>query len=233
MSSTQQTSRKGVSSRSRSDASRGAPRNQSPEGSGVPTASQEPKPATAEQGEPSLAEPGGADNVDRIREILFGGQMRDYERKFARLEERFVKESTDLRADVKRSLEALEVYVGKEVDSLAERLRAEQTERAQAVKELGGDLKALTQSLEKRATQLDEQIAKGQRELRQQIFEESKSTSEEIRRSAEALAAVVARESQELREDKADRTALSSLFSELALRLSGDFQLPEGGDVGD
>lgn len=230
MSSTQQTSRKGVSSRSPSD----APRNQAGDGSAVATASQELKPEAAEHGEPPAAEQsGGADNVDRIREILFGGQMRDYERKFARLEERFIKESTDLRADVKRSLEALEVYVGKEVDSLAERLHAEQAERATAVKELGSDLKVLTQSLEKRAAQLDEQIAKGQRELRQRIFEESKSTSEEIRRSAEDLTAVVTRESQELREDKADRAALSSLFTELALRLSGEFQLPEGGDVSD
>lgn len=227
MGSTQQTSRQGASSRSRSGGSRAAPRNPARGGSGVATVDEDVKADATESSEASAAEQPGSDNVDRIREILFGGQMRDYERKFARLEEHVARESSELRADVKRSLEALEVYVGKEVDSLAERLRAEQEERVSAVKELDGELKALTLSIEKRAAQLDEQIAKGQRELRQQIFDGSKSASEEIRRSAENVEAVVARESQELREEKADRAALASLFSELALRLSGQFELPE------
>lgn len=227
MGSTQQTSRKSVSDSSRSGGSRAAPRNPARGGSGVATVSEDVKADAAKSGEPSATEQPGSDNVDRIREILFGGQMRDYERKFARLEERVAKESSELRADVKRSLEALEVYVGKEVDSLAERLRTEQAERVSAVKELDGGLKALTRSIDERAAQLDEQIAKGQRELRQQIFDGSKNASQEIRRSAENVEAVVARESQELREEKADRAALASLFSELALRLTGQFELPE------
>lgn len=227
MGSTQQTSRKGASGSSRSGGSRAAPRSSARDGSGVATASQELTTDAVQSSDPLAGEQSASDNVDRIREILFGGQMRDYERKFTRLEERVVKESSELRADVKRSLEALEVYVGKEVDSLAERLRAEQEERVTAVKELGVELKALTQSLEQRAAQLDDQIAKGQRELRQQVFDGSKNASAEIRRSAENLEAVVARESQELREEKADRAALASLFSEVALRLTGQFELPE------
>src|SRR6187551_111575 len=34
-------------------------------------------------------------NLDKVRDLLFGGQMRDYDRKFARLEERLVKETAD------------------------------------------------------------------------------------------------------------------------------------------
>lgn len=221
-----QTSRKSVSGTSRSSGSRTAARSQAGDGSGVATMNPELETDAAEPNEPQAAEPSNTDNVDRIREIIFGGQMRDYERKFARLEERVAKESSDLRVDVRRGLEALEVYVGKEVDSLAERLMAEQAERASAIAAVSDELKALAQSLEKRAAQLDEQIAKGHRELRQQIFDESKNASTEIRRSAEDLASVVARESRELREEKADRTALASMFSELALRLSGDLVVP-------
>ena len=44
-------------------------------------------------------------NLDKIRDILFGAQTRDYERKFAVLEERLVKESADLRNDLKRRFE--------------------------------------------------------------------------------------------------------------------------------
>ena len=50
-------------------------------------------------------------NLDKVRDLLFGGQMRDYDRRFARLEERLVKETTELRDDVKKRLGALEAYM--------------------------------------------------------------------------------------------------------------------------
>src|SRR5947209_6262346 len=40
---------------------------------------------------------GGAGNVDKIRDILFGTQMRDYDSRFARLEETLVKENAEIR----------------------------------------------------------------------------------------------------------------------------------------
>ncbi len=38
-------------------------------------------------------------NVDKIRDILFGNQMRDYDAKFARLEERLQAEAAELRVE--------------------------------------------------------------------------------------------------------------------------------------
>src|SRR6187401_2241566 len=43
-------------------------------------------------------------SLDKVRDILFGSQMRDVERRFARLEERLLKETTDLKDDVRRRL---------------------------------------------------------------------------------------------------------------------------------
>ena len=41
-------------------------------------------------------------NVDKIRDILFGSNMREYEKRFARLEERLTKSSDALRDDLKK-----------------------------------------------------------------------------------------------------------------------------------
>ena len=76
------------------------------------------------------AEAAAGGNLDKVRDLLFGGQMRDYDRKFARLEERLVKETADLRDEVKKRLAALEAYMKAEVESLSDRLRAEQDGRA-------------------------------------------------------------------------------------------------------
>lgn len=59
--------------------------------------------------------PPGAENVDRIREIIFGAQMRDYDLRFARIEERILRESADLRSETKRRLDSLETYIRQEL----------------------------------------------------------------------------------------------------------------------
>ena len=45
---------------------------------------------------------GGA-SIDKVRDILFGVQMRDYDKRFARLEERMLKDTSDLKDDVREA----------------------------------------------------------------------------------------------------------------------------------
>ena len=50
----------------------------------------------------------GNASLDKVRDILFGVQVREIERRFARLEERLVKETNDLKDGVTRRVDALE-----------------------------------------------------------------------------------------------------------------------------
>src|SRR5688572_33093190 len=77
----------------------------------------------------------GGGNIDKVRDILFGGQMRDYERRFNRLDERLLQESADLREDVRKRISALEQFVKQETESLADRINAEHDERTDPTKE--------------------------------------------------------------------------------------------------
>ena len=170
--------------------------------------------------------PAEVGNIDKIRDILFGGQMRDYERRFARLEERLAKETADLRDDARRRFDALEAFIRQELEALGERLQAEQRTREQSVEDVSRTLKETGQALDRRLTQLDEQTARGQRDLRQQILEQSKSLGDDIRQKHEELRALLEREVAALGSDKTDRAALAALFSEVALRLTNEFRIP-------
>lgn len=165
-------------------------------------------------------------NVDKIREILFGGQMREYEKKFVRLEERLAKESAELRDDTKRSVLALETFVKKEFEALSNRLQAEQLSRENSVDGVSRELLYTTKALETKLAQFDNQAVQAQRDLRQQLLEQSKSLGEEIRRRHEEISATLEREVAEINNDKTDRASLSALFTELALRLNRDFKIP-------
>ena len=57
---------------------------------------------------------GGGGNVDKIRDILFGTQMRDYESRFASLEETLSKETVEIRETSRRRFDQLENYIHKE-----------------------------------------------------------------------------------------------------------------------
>lgn len=172
------------------------------------------------------AQPVETGNIDKIREILFGGQMRDYERRFSRLEERLMKEAADLRDDSRRRFDALEAFFKQELEALSERLQSEQRARDESVQDVSRALRETGQALERKLAQLDEQATRNRRDLRQQILDQSKSLSEEIRRKGEELVALVEREVAALGNDKTDRAALASLFNEVALRLTNEFKIP-------
>lgn len=153
--------------------------------------------------------------------------MRDYERRFARLEERFLQETAELKDDVRRRLTALEQFVKDETASLGERITAEQAARADETKDLARDWRENARVFEKKTGQLDDQIGRVQRELRQQILELHQNVGDEMRQRIDDVLARLGRESTELRNDKADRVTLAALLTEMAMRLTNDLSLPD------
>lgn len=134
--------------------------------------------ANAEDGNGRIEESG---KVDRIRNILFGPQVQDYEGRFQCLDERLAKEAAEARADVQKRLEALEHFLKGELESLSNRLNAEQSERGLAIEKLGRDLGQTAKALELKIKNLDEDLAFAIHELFQQLLEQSEDLSVEIK----------------------------------------------------
>ena len=159
-------------------------------------------------------------SVDKIRDILFGNQMRDYERKFGFLEERLLKEIADLRDETGNRIDSIETYIKKEVESLSDRLKAEQDIRSESdqktLKELHETAKTLSENVEK----LDAKQGKDARDLRQQLLEQSKNLSGEIRKKHQESSTTLHQSVQELQAAKVDRFTLSELLMEMAVRMS-------------
>ena len=171
------------------------------------------------------------ESLDKVRDILFGSQAREYEKRFARLEERLVKEASELREDLKNRFDVLEVYVKKEVQSLIDKLKAEHDERSESDKDISNELKDTSRAFDKKTTQLDEQLNANVRGLREQILDQSKTMLDEMRKKNEAMAAGLERATAELRDEKTDRATLAALFMEVAMRLNNEFKLPRSEDL--
>ncbi len=159
-------------------------------------------------------------NLNKVRDILVGSQMRDLDKKFSRLEERLLKECKDLRDETRKRLDALENYIREEADTLTTKAKSEQVKRDEAIKAIVEEQRKFAESLEKKMTEIDSEASKTQRELRQQIFSQSQSLNDDMRQKYEEIVALLERETYELKSEKTDRSQLAALFSELALRLN-------------
>ncbi len=188
-----------------------------------------PHPAYGGHPTESHAEPTSQDtgpgSVEKIRDIIFGSHMRDYEQRFTRLEETVRKESQDIRDTTRRHLEALEAFVHKELNALEGRLNIERDERAESHGRLSADLATHSFSLFKKIGEVENQEAQAKREIRNDLLQQSKELTDAIRAKGEELVSLLERRSQELQHAKTDRAALASLFSEVSLRLTDQFKV--------
>ena len=172
----------------------------------------------------------GTQSVDKIREIIFGNQMQDYDKRFARLEDGLQDKLTKLRDATNKRLDAIESFINKEVEALSERLKNEQSRRDASAKQIAKEFKDALRLISKNVGQLEEKQSKDTREFRQQLLDTSRELSSEIAQKQDEATKALSRAFSELNEDKVTRTTLSELFMELAVRTSNElaekFNLP-------
>ena len=155
-------------------------------------------------------------SVDKIRDMLFGNQMQDYDRRFASLEERFLGRFNEIESETGRNLGAFESNAKKQVDSLATQLRDEREQRADTNKEIERSLREQNQALEKRIRSLSDQLSKLDRDISDRLTHEAKALRDEFNQKNSDLRQTIEKMFAELSNVKTDRTLLANLFVEVA-----------------
>ncbi|MET0217451.1 MAG: hypothetical protein ABW205_05910 [Burkholderiales bacterium] len=170
--------------------------------------------------------------VEKIRELLFGNQMSDYDRRFTTLEDRFQQIIRDVESEAGRNLAGLESSIKKQLESCVNQMREEKELRADADKDLERDLREHSQSLDKRLGQLSEQLAKLERDFTERLSHETQSLREEIKRRNDDTRNTIERMFAELSSVKTDRNLLAGLFVEIAKCLNQDIAPKRIGKIG-
>ena len=181
--------------------------------------------ASGQPMDPGLSSEG--ENIDKIRDILFGSQTRQIEKKLITMEGKIDKEIASLRSETKTTLDTLEQFLRKELQSLSDQLTSEKSERAESVENLSDKITETKKALEKKLSQLSDKVIKDQRETQEQILQQAKNLLEEMHQKNDALQKRMDQSMEELAHEKADRLALANLMIEAAMRLKDEFHLPE------
>ena len=162
------------------------------------------------------------ESLDKVRDILFGGQMRAVESRLQGLEERLMREQAVIRSDFDKRLADLDASAKRDAQTLGDRLNAERTKRTEELKALSAEIKEILRSLEKRHVKLEELSGLADAEIRDQILQQSRAIGSEIERLSQRVSTDLNREVASLRNDKTDVSAIVGVFSDMATRLAGE-----------
>ena len=181
-------------------------------------------------------------SMEQVRELLFGAQLKDMEIRFQRQEERFVRDVADAKDALRKRIDSLENFMSSEVTSILTRIKEEQKERDQSIKteqreraeyikteqrerveniaKLASDLASAIETFERKVEKLSNTMDSTERDLRSLMMDESKSLSDKTEAKYQDALAVIAKTAAQIRHDMVYRTSLSSMLTEMVVKLS-------------
>jgi hypothetical protein len=166
-------------------------------------------------------------NVDQIRDILFGGQMRDYERRFEELDERFKRELERARQESVRRFEQFEVSLKDQSDKALAQLKRVELELRTQSESHTQNAERMSRTLRTEIADIDEKHEVSGSNLRERLQKLASETAESVRSTQQEMSTVIERMGAGLRDEKVAREELAGFFSEIALRLTRQFDLPK------
>ncbi len=161
-------------------------------------------------------------SVDKIREILFGNQAKDYEKRFEKLESQLTKKTMDLKNELMQRIDTLENYIKHEIKDINGRIKSESSERTNFQADIQQSFKESLESLNRKIARESDNMSQKSTELRSQILEQSKKLTAEILSRFDNASDDLKQTAKELDDAKVNRSDLSGFFLDLAMRLSGD-----------
>ena len=166
------------------------------------------------------------ENFGKIREIIFGANMREYEERFATLDEQLNKEVKRLREETDKRMDKFEDFVKSELTKLGDKLSTEKKERIEEEKSIGNDMVSLEDRMTTAIGEVDAQLGHEAQEIRESLRTQVKELMDSMRQLQDELSDNLNKQSGNLRDSKVDRAGLADMFTELSMRLTGDLELP-------
>lgn len=160
------------------------------------------------------------DNVDKIRDILFGNQMREFDRKFAQLEDRIASDFTAMRQENTYQIESLQNFVESEIEILSDKIASEEKTRVEQLDELDADLKKSVKQIDKKLVELGKSLDNLSRDTNQKILKQSQDHNAELSKQIEQSRKRMDEYKEELALGKVDKLALAEMLNGLAMQLN-------------
>jgi len=160
---------------------------------------------------------GETQNLDRVRDILFGSNLTEFNRRFAAIEEFFQSEINRVSSESKRMNETLQALFQQETDALRERT----TRNEERLVELRDTMDARIRDLDREMRAMSERLSREIFQLREQTQMQLRELAAEFDQRMIQIDQRLTRVKNELEASKAGRRELAALLTDLATQLAG------------
>lgn len=165
---------------------------------------------------PSLGE------IDKVRDILFGKYVSDFEHRFAQLESRLEKDVDQLKDRLTKKVESMDVAFNESLTRLDKVINDEQTKRDSEVSELHATLDEARKGLQHSISLMEDQTSQDLAAVRKSLQQSHDELLDQAQAIQAKLGAELKAHSQEMQTDKVSRQTLALMLDEVAVKLRSE-----------
>ncbi len=168
--------------------------------------------------QPTTTPSNDVENISKIRDILFGNNMNEYEKRFELLENKLAQSIIENKQELNKKLSVIDFFIKKELKKFNEKLKEEQETREEFDKKLLASSEEMEQTLKQ-----FKQITKDNLLEDKAHFQEiTKGLSEQISSLKQNLQERIEQNNNQLQTNKVDRSSLAIMLNDLAYKIAGD-----------
>lgn len=166
-------------------------------------------------------------NIDQIRDIIFGAQIRDYDNRFNKIESDISKFQQEMRSSVEQIKTSLTVELKASVDTLDKKIKSLTLNSQEEAADLRTLLDRLHRKFASNIQSLDEALDNQTSSLRSELNETNNQLQEEITTLRDLVLEELEKHFSDLQENKVSRDDIAETLFALGMRLKGTEIIPK------
>ena len=172
-------------------------------------------------------------NIDQIRDIIFGAQLREYDNRFDKIDSDLSMMQQDMQARIEQVKNVLSAEMKAAVDSFEKKVKSLTLNTQEESADLRQQIDRVNRKFSSSIEALDEAIDNQTSSIRNELSQNRERLSEETRTLKTQVFEELDRRFSMLRDVKVSRDDMAEILFELGMRLKGTEFVPELKGVAD
>ncbi|MBE9095084.1 hypothetical protein [Tychonema sp. LEGE 07203] len=166
-------------------------------------------------------------NIDQIRDIIFGAQLREYDNRFDKIDSELSMMQQDVQTRIEQIKAVLSAEIKVAVDSLEKKVKSLTSNTQEESADLRQQIDRVNRKFSSSIESLDEAIDNQTSSIRDELSQTRERLSEETRTLKTQVFEELDRRFSMLRDVKVSRDDMAEILFELGMRLKGTEFVPE------
>ncbi|MBE9183908.1 hypothetical protein IQ270_04000 [Microcoleus sp. LEGE 07076] len=166
-------------------------------------------------------------NIDQIRDIIFGAQLREYDNRFDKIDSELSMMQQDVQSRIEQIKAVLSAEVKVAVDSFEKKVKSLTSNTQEESADLRQQIDRVNRKFSSSIESLDEAIDNQTSSIRDELSQTRERLSEETRTLKTQVFEELDRRFSMLRDVKVSRDDMAEILFELGMRLKGTEFVPE------